>query len=438
VNSWWFGRDFPAWRTGERPQFIPIDLRSVVNHTSHPTGTEMLEPGRAPPIDLRYLPVGRQTLAGVDFEILGPAGNGDRSILMLGRVPDAAPANVRQAIRQSTPPIPIGRQLSSIAFLRARWVAVLGTDTIYPLDSWLRPTCRVVFDDGSWLVVDCFTHLHHGCNKEDVDLFQSGVGLFYRAGWYGNTPAGRNVSLHVAEWVNPYPERPIASLDFFIPRCPDLKGADRVNPRCEAVVAISGVDVTERDLAFWAQRTDRPPRLPPLQADGNGVEVGAGTLGTVKPLPGSRLAEHFLYMKYPGVYADARFGPFGIEFVFPKAVELDRVELRGPMSFINQPFAGYTVRSKKIDVTVEVSEDGSAWHEAGGVRGISLEADFLPVRLPAHPIRGLRLTATAFPYRQHYPPVEVQGDIFWREYGNWGPHFCWRLFRPEGSGKDGK
>ena len=58
------------------------------------------------------------------------------------------------------------------------------------------------------------------------------------------------MGLSVVEWVNPYPELAIKELDFFTP---DFDG--RVNPMCEAIVAITGIEPIEQDLIEIAKNS---------------------------------------------------------------------------------------------------------------------------------------------------------------------------------------
>ena len=107
---------------GDRPGFFPLDLRPFVNHTGRATGKETLEPGRMPAIDLRYVPTGRQIFSGVEFDLIDPAENNGKSILTLGRpTPSTVHPKDAAAVMEETGPIPVGRKVASLAFLR--WMA---------------------------------------------------------------------------------------------------------------------------------------------------------------------------------------------------------------------------------------------------------------------------------------------------------------------------
>jgi len=450
VYSWWFGHDFPAWRAGDPPRFFPLNLRPFVNHASHATGTETLEPGCPPEIDLRYLPTGLQTLGGVPFDILDPAQNDGKGILMLGRPAPGTLDKVAATIRETAGPIPIGRKLAGLAFLRIRWHCRLEKMSFE--ETWLRPTCRVVYDDGSWLVVDSFLIWHAGLFFDEWNDSDDVVRPYYRLGWKGNSPTGARVTLHTVEWVNPYPEKTIRHIEFVTPEFADVRGK-RVSDMMEAIVAITGVEPVARDLAFWKDRPGRDPLLPPRPEPLSGVPLTAagdprprndGTWAsslqtpsgpvayTVKPLDGSGFYRHFTDI-YDMAYCEIDFRPFGAEVTFEKPLALSRVEIRGPTS-LGGHWGAFAPRTKKADVTVEVSEDGKTWRKAGELRGVSADADFLPVDLGTRDgagIKAVRLTGTVAPYRQHYHPVQVQGDVFWRSEKHWNPSFTWRFVSPE-------
>ncbi|HUW59203.1 MAG TPA: glycoside hydrolase family 20 zincin-like fold domain-containing protein, partial [Planctomycetota bacterium] len=446
VNRWWFGRDFPAWRLGERPRFFPLDLRPFVNHTSHATGTETLESGRPPEIDLRYLPTGLQLLAGVPFDIIDPAHNGGNGLLMLGRPASGTLATVSETIREDAGPIPVGRKLASLVFLRKRWHCRV--EKMYFQHTWVRPTCRVVYDDDSWLVVDAFLYFHAGLFFDEWNNVSDVVRPHYRLGWKGNSPTGARVTLDAVEWVNPYPDRTIRHIDFFTPDFEDVQGK-RVSDMMEAIVAVTGVEPTERDVAFWKDRPNRPPRLPPREERLDGTTLrpvkdlwrrndGAWSghlltragkiLYTLKPIGRTKVYRRFDQI-YDLAYCDVDFRDFGVEVIFDKPLRLARIDVRGPLS-IGGHWGAYSQRTKKADVTVEVSEDGKTWRRAGELRGIAADADFLPVDLDGTAVKSVRMTGTARPYREHYHPVQVQGDIFWRQEPHWNPSFTWRLIAP--------
>ncbi|MFB3893073.1 MAG: glycoside hydrolase family 20 zincin-like fold domain-containing protein [Phycisphaerae bacterium] len=459
VHAWWYGHDRPAWRAGDRPKFMPLDLRPWANHPSHATGLETMEAGRPAEIDLRYLPTGLQTLAGVPFDIIDPATRNGNGLVMMGRPVAGTLPKVAATIREGAGPIPVGRKIASLAFLRKGWHC--RTEKMYFGETWLRPTCRVVYDDDTWLVADCFLIWHAGLFDDGWDHNDMITLPYYRAGWYGNCPTGSKVELDAAEWVNPYPDKTVKHVDFFTPEFADKNGK-RVSDMMEALVAMTAVEATPRDLAFWKARAespkaqaaycDLPPLLPPRREQSGVVlkpvgdmggrtdnlrsllQTAAGQIGyTLKPLGQGKCARHFTDI-YDLAYCDVDFSDFGVEVTFDKPFVLSRVELRGPTS-LGGHWGAFATRAKKADVAVEVSEDGKTWRKAGELRGISADADFLPVDLGGAagiPVKAVRMTGTAGPYRLHYHPVQVQGDIFWRGVPHYNPSFTWRFVAPKG------
>ena len=444
VYAWWFRRDLPGWRAGAHPSTVCLDLRPYANHGSQATGTETLQPGRPPEIDLRYVPTGRQTLANVPFEIIDPAANGGKSIVMLGRPPASVLPSLAPTITEKAGPIPVGRKLASLAFLRTRWQS--SVEGMHWGEYWLRPTCRVVYDDGSWLVVDSFQHPVEGFVGDNWRETDS-ASLYSRLGWRGNAPTGDSVGLNVVEWVNPYPEKIVSHLEFVTPDFENVRGGSgkRVNSMCEAMVAITGIEPIEQDVVLWSRRADRVPRLPAqtpprtndlcLAIEGRVDTSRAESTGAVDfrflrgteaipctaKLNGASFSDGVQGLFYRG------FTPFGVTLEFGAPLRLARVEVRGPF----QSYGGVGPREQrrhKVDVVVECSEDGEHWQRAGELRGLSAEADFLAVDLPAKPVKAVRLTATGAPYHNDYHPAAEHGGMF--ENPAMCPHFTWRLFAP--------
>ena len=251
-------------------------------------------------------------LAGVPFDIIDPAHNGSRGLLMLGRPAPGTLARVAATIQENAGPIPVGRKLASLVFLRKRWHCRV--EKMYFQHTWVRPTCRVVYDDDSWLVVDVFLYFHAGLFFDEWNKTSEVVRPHYRLGWKGNSPTGRPVTLDAVEWVNPYPEKTIREIDFFTPDFEEKRGK-RVSDMMEAIVAITGVEPTAHDLTFWKARGDRPPLLPPreeglggvalrpandLRRRGDGSAHGVGRCRTLgrrtirghRPEPGHRCHQH--------------------------------------------------------------------------------------------------------------------------------------------------
>ncbi|HUW59183.1 MAG TPA: glycoside hydrolase family 20 zincin-like fold domain-containing protein, partial [Planctomycetota bacterium] len=453
-NSWRFRRDFPSWRAGDRPGFFLIDLRPFVNHTGQATGRETLEPGRMPAIDLRYVPTGKQVLSGVAFDIIDPAKNNGKCILTLGRpTPGSTHPKDAAAVIEGAGPIPVERKLASLAFLRAGWQA---SPQWRGWHAWLFPTCRVTYEDDTWLPVDCFRpwDMHDFWNNPYDSPNE--IPLLDRIGWKGNCPGGSWVMLKVNEWVNPYPAKVIKHLEFFTPAYEQGDDRKMVNSQCQTFIAITGVEPIEQDFNYWSKRADRPPLLPPIKAPARpgvvlqrcGAVGGANTRyavtlkgprgetksrleltpGATWATEGGTRASGFSSNDCGQVGCRTEYKPFGVVQVLEPAVKLCRVELRGPTCGYYHGY--YTLgRNHRLDVTLEVSEDGETWRKVGELRGILGDADFLPMEFDPVPVRKLRFTATAEPYHEDYSPGVAAIDY---------PYFVWRLIAPTEGGEDKK
>jgi len=447
-NCWHFRRDLPSWRAGDRPGSFTLDLRPFANHTGHPTGMEPLEPGRTPAVDLRYVPKGRQLLSGVEFDLIDPATNDGKSILMLGRpIPGVTHPKDARTVSESAGPIPVQRKMASLVFLHAGWQA--STQSFLWGERWLLPVCRVVYDDDSWLPVDSF-RIH---DKEDY-WNEMTVGncaglpqFLERVGWLGNCPGGSVVLLRVSEWVNPYPEKTVKCLQFVTPAYEEGEDVKRPNPQCQGIVAMTGVEPIEQDFNYWSKRPDRLPLLPPVKPpqraavavkrlweDWRGGRVTLHLKGpagestsTLELTPGAAYATNRTARSDCGmVYCNANYKPFDVVQTFDPPTRLCRVDVRGPSYGVDHEYS--FGRTHRIDVTVKISEDGETWRRAGGVKGIAGDADFQPVEFEPALVKKLRLTADPGPYHEEYNPGMAH-PVARLDY----PYFVWRLFTPAAS-----
>jgi hypothetical protein len=447
MNCWHFQRDLPSWRAGDRPIFFSIDLRPIVNHTGDASGTETLEPGRAPAIDLRYVPKGKQTLSGVEFDLIDPAKNNGKSVLVLGRpIPGATHAKDARVIAENAGPIPVGRKLASLVFLRAGWQA--STQDVGRAEKWLFPTCRVIYDDDTWLPVDCFRVWAEWDTWNNGSTYGAGsADLLERAGWIGNCPGGSAVHLRVGEWVNPYPEKTVKCLHFVTPGYEEGNGSKRVNPQVQAFVAITGVEPIEQDFNYWSKRKDRLPLLPPAkppQREGVAIkrlsdQYIAGLVSLRMKGPAVELTSNLDITPGAGytpectssldcgkLLCNTSYKPFGVVQTLEPAARLCRVDVRGPNYGVDHEYS--VGRSHRLDVTVEISQDGKTWRKVGDLKGICGDADFLPVEFEPALVKKLRFTATAGPYHEEYNPAMARVLPYLSAFDY--PYFVWRLLAP--------
>jgi hypothetical protein len=313
----------------------------------------------------------------------------------------------------------------------------------------------VTYDDDQWLPVDCFRVI----DSEDYwntrmtypGIFGHGVPLLERLGWEGNCPQGSKVMLKVSEWVNPYPEKIVKSLQFFTPAFVMGNDAKMPNQQCQAFVAISGVEPIAQDFNCWSNRADRPPLLPAVKspampgvalrrtngqigADGRYAANLKGPSGETK----SRIewAADSQWNAGDGipfssddsgcVGCNSEFKPFTAVQTLEPPVTLCRVDLRGPVTGVAGSDVSYNWgHNYRVDVTVEISEDGQQWRPAGALKGIPGDADFIPLEFDPVMVKKIRFSATAEPYHENYSLLvdnpHSRFDC---------PHFTWRLIAP--------
>ena len=180
-------------------KFKPIDMAKA--------GRRGLYLGEGVSADLRFLPVGRQTLGGVPFLL-----------------PDGAKASVPSVdwhIR-ATPPVPINAEAEALCFLHTTTIPAVHAPTYYSLD--LGPNIigayLVEYEDGSTTEVP----LEYAMN---IDSINSGY-MIGKAGdqsatigaydyladpvLSGKTNEGGTYTLFMFEWVNPRPTKAIKSV----------------------------------------------------------------------------------------------------------------------------------------------------------------------------------------------------------------------------------
>ena len=123
------------------------------------------------------------------------------------------------------------------------------------------------------------------------------------------------------------------------------------------------------------------------------------------------------------------FKPFGVVQTLEPAARLCRMDFRGPLNAkgdYNVSSASFG-RNHRVDVKVEISEDGANWRPAGELKGLLYDAGFVPLEFAPALVKKIRITATAAPYHEAYgsgAPDPRAGPDY--------PHFTWRLIAPTG------
>ncbi len=172
-----------------------IDLRSVVNRAF---ADEVADDGQGgwsdqgPDKDLSPLPVGRQVFNGVPFDIIDPATNGNKSMLVLSRRPGPkVPAQAR---------VPIGGKAKVVTFLHTgAW-----------MDSLSRLDIVICYAGGVKRKLT-FTPGIHICDWTVTPFNYTGA----VQAWSGRNPMGC-IGLTYTPLSNPSPEIPIEAVEITV------------------------------------------------------------------------------------------------------------------------------------------------------------------------------------------------------------------------------
>ncbi len=183
--------DARLWRNVDRSKCRPLDLRKFMNMAFRDSVAGDGKGGwfDQGPNDFANMPLGKQILAGVPFEIVDPESNNGRGVLILY-------GNPRSSFPKSAGPVPVGLHVKALYFLHT--LGWNGRDVM---------TYRIRYKDGSFL---------------DVPIREN----FEIGGWWGTSPlpfakiavevpnAERDrVNLQCFRWENPSPEKPINSFE---------------------------------------------------------------------------------------------------------------------------------------------------------------------------------------------------------------------------------
>ena len=196
------------------PRVVPghvLDLRAVATRSHVDNGGGWLEKGSG--YDLRNLPSGRQRLGGVLFDVIDPASNGGRSVIMLRG--NRAPAHTSPA-RVS---IPFGQRTAELCVLHTLpYPGVQFGETV--------GVYHLYFDDGESAQIPVQFRRSIGTWLDDPIAFE------HEMAWSGRTRAGVDVRLSLLCWVNPRPERRIVVIEL-------LAGGGDVAPVVFAITALA-------------------------------------------------------------------------------------------------------------------------------------------------------------------------------------------------------
>jgi hypothetical protein len=239
------------------------------------------------------------------------------------------------------------------------------------------------------------------------------------------------------------------------PAYADWSGGKRANPQCHAIIAMTGVEPIEQDFSYWSKRADRPPLLPPVKAPRQKVvaiertgygeahvvgedrymvrlkAAGGDATMTLELTPGAGYTGGGASTDCGEVLCNTGYKTFGVIQTLEPAMKLCRVDIRGPSYGVDHEYS--VGRNHRVDVTVEVTQDGREWRKIGELKGISGDCDFLPLEFEPTLVKKLRISATAAPYHLDYSPA-MANHISGPDY----PYFAWRLLAPAEATRPGK
>jgi hypothetical protein len=371
-------QEYPSWRTGMKPSFFTVDMRNQCNR-SHIDDGDTSGIGRSGPLegmlaqgsafDYRRIPLGTSEYAGVPFEIIDPAKNNWKSIVL---VADAVKTQLIPGA-QSHVSIPIGRKAASLCALRAlaRRDSISGGQ----YDYWtvLQPAYVLEYSDGTRYVCDRELSRHYGMIAGEVFPQSAPAGNLRcfnwpatRVGLFSNTTGGRGAYLFLNEFVNPYPAKEIKNLTIQLPN-PEQKFLTYAWH--EALFAVSGVEPTEWDFKIW---NSKPPR-PLLAAN---AELPANLESLLAGCERDWRAPTWSDPKTHQQVATITFVPKSAhptwQMILKTPVQAGALSFRLSMPVGNDPGNGgraMPVRYRHADCTVFGTQDEKTWTKLGEIKG---------------------------------------------------------------------
>lgn len=195
-------RRLPGDFTPPAPQTRPLDLRAAADrglrHDAHPGVVAWTNEGEN---DMRNLPVGRQTFAGIPFEIIDPSANDGRAVVFCN--PDGPPVRVQ---------VPTAaRHAASVAFLHSTAFSLppASTAAIY----------RLLYSDGSShpVQIRCGYEIGHWWGARPEMLAppaRHDRPVLSALAWSGPNPTWKTTGVFVFSTANPFPEKSLDSIEF--------------------------------------------------------------------------------------------------------------------------------------------------------------------------------------------------------------------------------
>ena len=180
--------------------------------------------------DFRMMPLGRQTLRKVAFDIIDPATNNGKSCLVLR--PEA-----KGDIVNSIKGVKVGAKLSRLFFLHtAAWISSSGT---------VVANYTVNYADGSSVAIPVIDGISIS------DWWQCGSLPGAKLALTRSNSKGHEVGLTLMEWNNPHPELTIESIDFAANTGKSIDFAAAASSKAmTVVVAVSGEKASDELISI--------------------------------------------------------------------------------------------------------------------------------------------------------------------------------------------
>lgn len=377
--------EYPSWRTGMTPKFFQLDIKALCNR-SHIDEGSASGMGRSGPkegvngfgaaFDFRRVPMGAQTFADVPFEVIDPAQNKWKSMIVVG-------TGVKEALipgAVSSVSIPVGRKAASMCVLRANLRTVARSGQMEHYFNILQPAYVFEYSDGSRCVCDWEIRRNFNDIVPQTFYYGGGVGgsvLSFllpttRIAYATNTISGAGANLFLSEIVNPYPEKDVRNL---VVQLPNPEHRDYTFEFHDAIFAVTGVEPVEWDVKFWKEHSK--PLLPPNPA----LPADAKKIEGLKFNDNGKLPVRVF------------------ESPAPKPLQLQAMKFRLAMP------PGYNgnamcVRSRHADVIVSVTADGKTWTEAAKLPACTGMDGEHTLVFPPVQAAAIRLTLDCTPYTE--------------------------------------
>lgn len=375
---------------GRADDFIPLDLSKQANEPFEDKqagdGQGWMDEG--PGRDLRALPKGKQTFLEIPFTI------GDQCVIVENR------ARLGRTLPESIA-IPIGQKLAGMVFIHTQ------NQTCDISTPWFcNMTClghyQIHYEDGTYLLHP----LRYGVNIGKWDT-QGQHTYENTVAWRGQTALGYPITLYLDEWINPYPEKTIARMDFCATK----------RPRPTRLALLAATAIRTRDYNTVVS-TNRPapyqeltrPALPEglkmipvvggnyviekMTAQGGGLALyerlrytAPGDIVFTTSNTWARAGEpHLTQALVDNNWYWEAHDRTALTVTFPAPRSIKALEIIG--CYENRNWACL----RPQDFEIETSADGTAFIKTAEIRQTIAEVDGrIPVALSGQPIKAMRV-----------------------------------------------